>query len=600
MGIIRGSNMAHQITKGSIQRLYHDDTTPGSVVQVLDIKKLSSGNNSAERFRLVVSDSVHYQQAMVATQLNSMILSEEVQKSGLIKLTEVICNVVQNRRIIIILGLEVVSGPVDKAGEPVNVDTVAQSQTAFDNQAAPAASAPAAQESKPPVKQYSQPKATPPVVQNQAVGNSVPINSLNPYQNRWTIKAQVSQKSAVRTWTNARGEGKLFSMTLMDEQGGEIRCTIFKDGVDKFYDMLEDGKSYYISRGQLKPANQQYNTCKNDYEMTLGAESEITLCNETLKITLNYTFVPIKKLEDTAVQANVDVCGVVKTVGECSSIATKRGDNVDKRNITLVDDSEAAIDITLWGDKAAQWTATEGTVIAGKGLKVGDYNGRSLSSGFNSLFEINPDIERAHQVQTWYSNTGGQAVESLTKAGGTGGPAPRKTLKQIKEEGLGQGEKPDWVEVKAFVSFIKHDATYFYVACPETNKKCIEQGEGSWICEANNKSYKDDEIVRRYIMSVTTNDESGVQWLTAFNDSGETLLKHTANDLYQKQLSKDAGFETAFADACFKEYIFKLRCKMETYNDESRLKCMIQNVSPVNYVSESTLLLANINEMMAR
>ena len=48
--------------------------------------------------RLVVSDSQHYQQAMVATQLNEKILSEEVQKLGLIKLTEVICNVVQNRR----------------------------------------------------------------------------------------------------------------------------------------------------------------------------------------------------------------------------------------------------------------------------------------------------------------------------------------------------------------------------------------------------------------------------------------------------------------------------------------------------------------------
>eukprot|EP00656_Telonema_subtile_P004933 TRINITY_DN12251_c0_g1_i1.p1 TRINITY_DN12251_c0_g1~~TRINITY_DN12251_c0_g1_i1.p1 ORF type:complete len:192 (+),score=59.34 TRINITY_DN12251_c0_g1_i1:137-712(+) len=181
------------------------------------------------------------------------------------------------------------------------------------------------------------------------------------------------------------------------------------------------------------------------------------------------------------------------------------------------------------------------------------------------------------------------------------GPAPRKTIKQIKEEGLGHGEKPDWVEVKAFVSFIKHDSTYFYVACPETNKKCIEQGNDSWICEGNNgKTFTSDQIVRRYIMSVTTNDESGVQWLTAFNEAGETLLKSSANDLYNKQCSKDAAFEAAFADACFKEYIFKLRCKMETYNSESRLKCMIQSVSPVNYVTESTNLLAEINEVMAR
>jgi replication factor A1 len=52
------------------------------------------------------------------------------------------------------------------------------------------------------------------------------------------IKARVTTKSAVRTWANARGEGKLFSMDLIDESG-EIRATAFKEQCDKFYDMIE-------------------------------------------------------------------------------------------------------------------------------------------------------------------------------------------------------------------------------------------------------------------------------------------------------------------------------------------------------------------------
>lgn len=35
--------------------------------------------------------------------------------------------------------------------------------------------------------------------------------------NRWTIKARVTVKSDVRTWSNAKGEGKLFSVNLLDE-----------------------------------------------------------------------------------------------------------------------------------------------------------------------------------------------------------------------------------------------------------------------------------------------------------------------------------------------------------------------------------------------
>ena len=56
--------------------------------------------------------------------------------------------------------------------------------------------------------------------------------------NRWVIKVRVTNKSPIKTWSNSRGEGKLFSMDLIDESG-EIRCTAFRDQCEKFYDMIE-------------------------------------------------------------------------------------------------------------------------------------------------------------------------------------------------------------------------------------------------------------------------------------------------------------------------------------------------------------------------
>lgn len=63
---------------------------------------------------------------------------------------------------------------------------------------------------------------------------------------RWRIRARVTQKSNIRTWSNSRGEGRLFSVNLIDESG-EIRATGFTDVVDKYYEMLEVNKvSWYF------------------------------------------------------------------------------------------------------------------------------------------------------------------------------------------------------------------------------------------------------------------------------------------------------------------------------------------------------------------
>ena len=47
--------------------------------------------------------------------------------------------------------------------------------------------------------------------------NIFPISSLNPYQSRWTIRARVTAKPPLRTYSNSRGEGKIMSVDLLDE-----------------------------------------------------------------------------------------------------------------------------------------------------------------------------------------------------------------------------------------------------------------------------------------------------------------------------------------------------------------------------------------------
>ena len=87
-------------------------------------------------------------------------------------------------------------------------------------------------------------------------------------------------------------------MDLVDESG-EIRATAFKDQCDKYYNMIEIGKCYYITQGTLKAANKQYSTLNNDYEMTFRDSTEVIACNEEegAKIpTLSFDFCQISQL----------------------------------------------------------------------------------------------------------------------------------------------------------------------------------------------------------------------------------------------------------------------------------------------------------------
>ncbi|KAI6022254.1 hypothetical protein PISMIDRAFT_8624 [Pisolithus microcarpus 441] len=114
--------------------------------------------------------------------------------------------------LIIVLDLHVVSREEEKIGNPTAAPSLAQPPAAAESR--PVVSAPAHQPPSPatvePVLAQSRPATS-----NRPGRTIYPIEGLTPYQNNWTIKARVTFKSEVRTWSNQRGDGKLFNVTLM-------------------------------------------------------------------------------------------------------------------------------------------------------------------------------------------------------------------------------------------------------------------------------------------------------------------------------------------------------------------------------------------------
>ena len=69
------------------------------------------------------------------------------------------------------------------------------------------------------------------------------------------------------------------NVDLMDKQGCQIQSTFFGDCVHEYNNMLQEGKVYIMSNGQVKMANKRFTTIPNDHSITFDHFAKITECN---------------------------------------------------------------------------------------------------------------------------------------------------------------------------------------------------------------------------------------------------------------------------------------------------------------------------------
>lgn len=165
--------------------------------------------------------------------------------------------------------MRVLAQTADKVGEPVQVGEGGDQEAITPAVAKPIP----AQASSSTTSEQVPANPVPPKPSGRA-GSIYPIEGLSPYQNSWTIKARVTQKSDIKTWSNARGEGKLFNVTLMDDSG-EIRGTAFNLVADDLYQKLEEGKVYYVSKARVNLAKKKFSNVNNDYELSFERNTEV-------------------------------------------------------------------------------------------------------------------------------------------------------------------------------------------------------------------------------------------------------------------------------------------------------------------------------------
>lgn len=608
--------MSYELTKGAIQTIMTGGEVVCPVLQILGSKEISS-NNPSKRYRILISDGVHLNSyAMLASHLTPMLLSGELVENSVVKITNHVASIVKNadkgdKRIMVILDLEVIMHGAQvgmKIGNPVQFDPNQQSQ-----QPTPMQQAPQAVQSKPSFQQRINEPVTPKskpafngYQNNETIYNSPkttkthPIASISPYQNNWTIKVRVTSKSQVRTWSNAKGEGKLFSMDLVDESG-EIRATAFKDQVDKYYDMIQEDKLYYISKCQVKMANKKFCTLNNNYELSFTNETQVIPCVEedTAIPKLQFNFASLSTIQDAEAGSILDFIGVCKSAGDVVTLTARTTNReLKKRDVTIVDRSLTAVTLTLWGNQAEDFRGDTHPVLAVKGGKVSEFGGgKSVSLLASSVLQVNPDIPDAHRLKGWFDDlTEDAKFNSVSSRSESGGGGKWYLIGEAVAAKVGCGEKAEYFSTYATVMHVRQERCV-YKACPtpDCQKKVIDQNTGQYKCEKCNREF--DSFKYRLMLSVDIGDFSGHQWITIFQEAAEELLGVSADTVGRLQEENTSQFGDIFRNVTLQPFQFKLRAKMETYNDESRLKMSAFSVKKPDINDRCRRLCAEICEL---
>lgn len=600
------------VIPGILKKVFTEKSTSPFNVQISNFKEVF--NESGKRLRFILSDGEYSCHSICRPEDAAKIEALGVQKSTILQLTgytaESMGSGDKKKYIVVINDGKVIKPTYSKIGngKSIGVDDYFKQHPSevahFEDDAPSKSITPAG-----PTSQSKQPAATGNSTfyksnQNKPE-NLFPIDQLSPYQNHWTIKARVSYKSPLKTWKNAKGEGTLFSVNLLDETN-EIKATAFNDTATRLYDVLQEGKVFYILKARVQQARAQFATLSHPYEISFDRDTEVTECEDAGSVPkLTYSFIPLSKIEELEVNSVIDVIGVIKQVDPAFQITSKStGKNYDRRDIVIVDESKFLINLGLWNKMAVDFSIPTNSVVAVKGARIQDFGGRSLSLSQSGTISANPDIPEAFKLKGWYDTQGSQIsnFKSIkTEATGKSIDNDRKTIREVQAEGLGTHEKPDYFNLKATVTFLKND-TFSYPACSTEgcNRKVIEQPDGTWRCEKCDTNFPEPN--HRYIMSCSVADYTGNIWVTLFDDAAKVIFNGTdANELIKLRDDPDAAnngqFENLFKDAQMQEYNFRISARQDTYNETTRIRYQAQAIAKLNYNSECDLLISSLDSM---
>jgi len=584
-----------QLAAGSFMKIHEGQNIDREemYLQILEVNKMPNG-----RFKIKLNDQKNWMFALAQTAHNSRFENNEAIAGTVIQVSHHIVNSPAGTKMMILKEWEILQKDCEILGDPQPLPAAAAKPAGFGgNRGGFGGGNQAGFGGRANNPFGGSGGGAPTTTGGGDADQYQPVTQLSPFQKTFKIKVRVTRKGDIKEWNNQRGSGKLFSVDLLDQWGGEIQATMFNEAAEKFFSVFQVGKVFTVSKGRVKVANKKWTHITNDYQLDLNEHSEVNYVGEDQSIqTASYDFKKIDQISNLENQAYVDVIGVCDTVGEIQNFTSSRTQKeLTKRTFRIVDETNNAIECTLWGNAAQNLdtNAVMNQVVACKAARVSDYNGKSLSV---DQIDTNPDVPETAQLQKWYSTGGADAAKtSMTQSRGGGGKnEPPITLGEVEEKRLGTNhEKPDYFNIVATILRIPVDMekrTPWYKAVPTDEGPAYKvtedpNGGSGWWCEKLQKTFPDYNP--RYILRCRVADATASEWVNMYDDVARQIVGHSAKEMETlHNNNQENEFNQCFKDAEHRTWNLRCRAKQDEYQGEYSRRLDAVGASPIDFVED--------------
>ncbi len=434
------------------------------------------------------------------------------------------------------------------------------------------------------------------------------LKQLTTFSRDFIIFVRILKKSEIKVF-NTRQSGKFFYFIVLDKDENEMQCTCFNKAVDKFFNIISEGKIYEIKGGYVKINDKKFTTIKSDYKIVLDENSVITEKKDDGRIKINnLKIIKISDIQNINLYSIIDLCAFVLDIGEKTIKHTRNGDQPMKK-LLIGDISKYKIEFSLWRIHASTEVKISDILLI-KNVKVGEFNGKNLSTFDETSIQVNPpkSIPEVMELENFLKNYKGEFndlddINDLNQRKIKDRDNDNYDTVYIKDALDSIDTIDDSITISkvcATVTQIMHNEKNYYIGCSDRNckrKLIYEEDKNIYLCPNCKRTYDNPNYY--YTLSLRVKDASCEHWIDIFGKTAENIMKMTAEEY--KNILKDRNvykLKEISNMIEFKQFYFWVKPKLQMYNTTSKKKLYAYKIESVDNKNESKKIIKYLKQVL--